>query len=186
MANKDFDLKGTLSVREANEDDASNLQAYCFSDKTKEEVVNDLKADLAEDSQKTRLVAESSGYAVGHISVKQHPLDTSIGQIGELAVAGPFRQLGVADNLIAAAEATAAEKGMETLEIELSSDENPVIQRYKDWGFSEKPIVVLQKTITAETPTDVEEPDEDVEQEEEDTVEPEATQPELFSQPDQS
>ena len=186
MANKDFDLKGTLSVREANEDDASNLQAYCFSDKTKEEVVNDLKADLAEDSQKTRLVAESSGYAVGHISVKQHPLDTSIGQIGELAVAGPFRQLGVADNLIAAAEATAAEKGMETLEIELSSDENPVIQRYKDWGFSEKPIVVLEKTITAETPTDVEEPDEDVEQEEEDTAEPEATQPELFGQTDQS
>lgn len=186
MANKDFDLKGILSVREANEDDASNLQAYCFSDKTKEEVVNDLKTDQAEDSLKTRLVAESSGHAIGHISVEQHPLDTNVGQISELAVAGPFRQLGVADNLIAAAEATAAEKGMETLQIELSSDENPVIQRYKDWGFTEKPIVTLQKTITAETPAEVEEPDDDVEQEEEGTEEPEAPQPELFSQTDQS
>ena len=186
MANKDYNLKGTLSVREAKEDDASNLQAYCFSDKTTEEVTDNLKADLAEDSQKTRLVAESSGHAIGHISVEQHPLDTNVGQISELAVAGPFRQLGVADNLIAAAEVTAAEKGMETLEIELSSDENPVIQRYKDWGFTEKPIVTLQKTITAETPTDVEEPEEDVEQKEEETEASEAPQPELFSQTGQS
>ena len=186
MANKDYDMKGTLSVREAQEDDATNLHAYCFSDKTKEEVVNNLKADLAEDSPKTRLVAESSKHAIGHISVERHPLHTNVGKISELAVAGPFRQLGVADNLIAAAETTAAEKGMETLEIELSSDENTVIQRYKDWGFSEKPTVTLQKTITAETPTDVEEPDQDVEQEEEATEEPEAPQPELFSQTGQS
>ncbi len=186
MANKNYDLKGTLSVREAKEEDAVNLQAYCFADKTKEDVVNDLKTDLAEGSQKTRLVAESSGHAIGHISVERHPLDTNVGQISELAVAGPFRQLGVADNLIAAAGVTAAEKGMETLEIELSSDENPVIQRYKDWGFTEKPIVTLQKNITAETSTDVEEPDDDVEQEEADTEEPEASQPELFSQTSQS
>ena len=186
MANKDFDLKGTLKVREANEDDASNLQEYCFAEKTKEEVTNDLIADLAEDSQTTRLIAESSGYAVGHISVKQHPSDNNVGQISDLAVAGPFRQLGVADNLIASAEATAADKGMEILEIELSPDETSVIQRYKDWGFSEKPIVTLQKEISAEVETDAEEPEEDVEQEEENTEEPEAPQQELFSQTDQS
>ena len=176
MANKDFDLKGTLSVRSAHEDDASNLHAYCFSDKTEEEVVNDLKADMAEDSQKTRLVAESSGYAVGHISVEQHPLNPNVGEISDLAVAGPFRQLGVADNLIAAVEVTAAEKGMEILEIELSPDEKSVIERYKDWGFSEKPIVTLQKTVNAGTPTEVGEPDEDVDQKEEDTEEPEVPQ----------
>ena len=186
MASKDFDLKGILSVREAKEDDARNLQAYCFLDKTVEEVVDDIKADLAEDSQKTRLIAESSGHAIGHISVEQHSLTPNVGQISDLAVAGPFRQLGVADYLIAAAETAATEKGMETLEIELSSDENQVIQRYKDWGFSEKPIVTLQKTITAETPTDVEKPEENANQEEDDTEEPEAQQPELFSQIGQS
>lgn len=193
MANKDFDLKGILKVREANEDDANNLQEYCFPDQTKEDVANDLKADLAEDSQKTRLVAESSNYAVGHISVKQHPAGSNVGQISDLAVAGPFRLLGVADHLIASAEATAADKGMEILEIELTPDEKPVIQRYKDWGFSEKPIVTLQKTIKAEAPTEVEEPDveetddeEEVEQEEDDTDKPDAEKTGLFGNTDES
>ena len=57
---------------------------------------------------------------------------------------------------MAAAEATAAEDGAKTLEIELPVSEKSVIKRYKDWGFSEKPLVVLQKTLEA-APEDDEE-----------------------------
>ncbi len=157
MDNKDYDLKGTLKVRAIKEDDANHLQTYCFPEKTNQEVVEELHKDLSADSQTIRLVADSSGYAVGHISVKPHPLDEQIGQISDLAVSGPFRLLGVADHLIEAAEAAAVEKGMNVLEIELTPSEQPVIQRYKDWGFSEKPIVTLQKSLNAETNDDADE-----------------------------
>ena len=177
MDNKDFDLKGSIIVRTAKEDDAGNLQTYCFTEKSKEEVVEELEADLASDSQTTRLVADSSGYAVGHISVKKHPVDDTVGQIGDLAVSGPFRLLGVADHLIAAAEAAAADNGLTILEIELAPSEKSVIQRYKDWGFSEKPLVTLQKSVNAE----VEEPvDEDPEAEVDETDDAPLEQPNLL------
>ena len=134
MANKDFDLKGSIIVRPAKEEDAGNLQTYCFTEKSEEDVAEELRTDLAADSQTTRLVADSSGYAVGHISVKKHPLDDTVGQIDNLAVSGPFRLLGVADHLIEAAETAAAEEGLTTLEIELAPTDKSVIQRYKDWG----------------------------------------------------
>ena len=157
MDNKDFDLKGSIIVRPAKGEDAGNLQTYCFTEKSKEEVTEELETDLAADSQTTRLVADSSGYAVGHISVKRHPLDETVGQIGDLAVSGPFRLLGVADHLIEAAEAAAADNGLSILEIELAPSEKSVIQRYKDWGFSEKPIVTLQKSVNAEVEEPIEE-----------------------------
>ncbi len=150
MDNKDFDLKGSIIVRPAKEDDAGNLQTYCFTEKSKEEIADELKTDLGAESRTTRLVADSSGYAVGHISVKKHPFDDTVGQINNLAVSGPFRPLGVADHLIKAAEAAASENGITTLEIELAAGEKSVIQRYKDWGFDEKPIVTLQKSLTDE------------------------------------
>lgn len=163
MSTKDFDLRGTLNVRSANEDDANHLQTYCFPEKTREQVADELKTDLAADSHTSRLVADASGYAVGHITVKQHPLNDEVGQISDLAVSGPFRLLGVADHLIEAAEAAAAENGLKILEIELAPTDTPVIQRYKDWGFSEKPIVTLQKNLNAE------EDDDTAEEENEDT-----------------
>ena len=170
MATQDFDLRGTLNVRSANEDDANHLQTYCFPEKTKEQVADELKADLAADSQTTRLVADASGYAVGHITVKQHPQNDEVGQISDLAVSGPFRLLGVADHLIEAAEAAAAENGLKILEIELAPTDTPVIQRYKDWGFSEKPIVTLQKNLN------VEEENEEAATEEEENGDPPANE----------
>ncbi len=160
MENKDFDLRGKLKVRSAKEDDANHLQTYCFPEKTKEEVVDDLKADLAAESQTTRLVADASGYAVGHITVRQHPLNDEVGQISDLAVSGPFRLLGVADHLIQAAEVAATENGLKILEIELAPSDAPIIQRYKDWGFTEKPIITLQKNLNTEDADEAEEEDE--------------------------
>ena len=157
MANQDFNLIGAIKVRAAEENDAAFLHTYCFPERTSEEVTEELKADLAAGTH--RLVAEASGYPIGQITMKQSALSPEIAQVGNLAVAGPFRQLGVADNLIDAAEAAATANGVKTLEIELSPSETSVIERYKVWGFSEKPVVVLQKVLDAEA--EVEEAEEE-------------------------
>ena len=163
MANQDFDLAGALKVRPAEEDDAAHLHAYCFPEKTKAEVTEELQADLEADSGTHRLVAEASGYPIGQITVKRNAADPDSAEVGNLAVSGPFRQLGVADHLMKAAEDTAAGDGAKTLEIELPSSETNVIQRYKDWGFSEKPLVILQKALGN---SEAEEEEEEVEVEE--------------------
>ena len=150
MANQAFDLAGALKIRPAEESDAAHLHTFCFPEKTKTEVTQELQADLESDGQTTRLVAESSGYPIGQITVSRNSGDPEVAQVGNLAVSGPFRQFGVADNLIEAAEAAATENGAKTLEIELPSSETNVIQRYKDWGFVEKPLVILQKMLDAE------------------------------------
>ena len=166
MANQDFNLAGALKVRSAEKDDAAHLHSYCFPEKTKTQVTKELDADLAEESQTHRLVAEVGGYPIGQISIKRSAVDPETAEIGDLAVSAPFRPLGVADHLVAAAETAAAEDGVSTLEIELPSSEATVIQRYKDWGFTEKPLVVLQKAL-GETPAEeAEDADEDGEEDE--------------------
>lgn len=175
MANQDFNLAGALKVRPAEADDAAHLHTFCFPEKTKTQVTKELQADLAEESQTYRLVAESSGYPIGQITVTKDANDPEIAQVGNLAVSGPFRQLGVADNLIDAAQATAAENGAKTLEIELPSSEANVIQRYKDWGFVEKPLVVLQKVLGAE-----EEQEEEADAEETESAETSGEQQDLL------
>ena len=163
MANQDFNLAGALKVRSAKKEDAAHLQSYCFPEKTKTQVTKDLDADLAEDSQTHRLVAEVGGYPIGQISIKRDATDPEVAVVGELAVSAPFRPLGVADHLMKAAEVTAAGDGVKMLEIELPSSEVPVIQRYKDWGFTEKPLVVLQKSLES-APEEAEEIDEEGEE----------------------
>lgn len=149
MANQDFNFSGAVTVRKAEKDDAAHIQAYCFPEKGKMEVLQELEDDLAEDSQTQRLVAEVGGYPIGQISITRDAADPEVAEVGDLAVSAPFRPLGVADHLMAAAETAAEEDGVKTLEIELPNSETNVIQRYKDWGFSEKPLVVLQKSLNA-------------------------------------
>ena len=177
MANQDFNLAGALKVRSAEKEDAAHLQSYCFPEKTKTQVTKDLDADLAEDSQTHRLVAEVGGYPIGQISITRDAVDPEVAGVGDLAVSAPFRPLGVADHLMKAAEATAAEDGVKTLEVELPASEAPVIQRYKDWGFTEKPLVVLQKSLDS-APGDDEETAEDGEENE--AVDPGGEQQELL------
>ncbi|MDE0011638.1 MAG: GNAT family N-acetyltransferase [Candidatus Poribacteria bacterium] len=150
MANQDFNLIGAIKVRSAEENDAPHLHAYCFPEKTGEQVAEELRTDLETGNGTYRLVAEASGYPIGQVTVKHSPINPEIAQVGNLAVAGPFRQLGVADHLMGAAEATATANGVKSLEVELAPSEASVIQRYKDWGFIEKPVVVLQKVLEAE------------------------------------
>lgn len=179
MANQDYDLAGALKIRPAAEDDATHLHTFCFPEKTSTQVTEELKADLESEGQTHRLVAESSGYPIGQITVTKNPGDPEIAHVGNLAVSGPFRQLGVADYLMAAAETAAAENGAKTLEIELTATETNVIQRYKDWGFVEKPLVILQKMLDAEEPE--QEVVEDTVEDENPTTEPGGEQQELLN-----
>ena len=180
MANQDFGLTGALKVRPAEEGDATHLHAFCFPEKTKTQVTKELQADLESDGQTHRLVAESSGYPIGQITVSMDTSDPEVAQIGNLAVSGPFRQLKVADHLIEAAGTTAEENGAKILEIELPSSETNVIQRYKDWGFVEKPLVILQKALEAEEAEEAEEV-EDTDAHEDQTAETGGEQQELLN-----
>ena len=179
MANQDFNLSGAVKVRSAEEKDAGPLHQFCFPERDETEIAAELKADLAKDSQTQRLVAEVSGYPIGQIFVKQDANDLEIAKVGDLVVSGPFRQLGVADHLMAAAEATAAGDGAKAIEIELPASEKSVIQRYKDWGFSEKPLVVLQKMLEA-VPDEEEGTDADEETDEDQSAETETEQQTLL------
>ncbi len=181
MANQDFDLAGALKVRPAEADDAAHLHTFCFPEKTKTEVTQELKVDLESEGQTHRLVAESSGYPIGQITVSKDTDDPEVAQVANLAVSGPFRQLGVADHLIKAAEQAAADDGAKTLEIELPASEANVIQRYKDWGFVEKPLVILQKPLDAEEQEEVVEEQEETNGDELEATEAGGEQQELLN-----
>ena len=149
MANQEFELTTTLRIRPADANDAKALEQYCFTTKTTEEIDQELQEDLSrtEKGEVYRIVAEASGHAIGNIRLERHPLDPEIGEVGQLAVSAPFRQFAVADRLIDFAEQIAEENGITTLQIELSRSEEAIINAYKGWGFDERPIVTLQKTV---------------------------------------
>ena len=151
MANQEFELTTTLRIRTADANDAKALEQYCFTGKTTEEIDQELQDDLSrtQKGEVYRIVAEASGHAIGNIRLERHPLDPEIGEVGQLAVSAPFRQFAVADRLIDFAEQVAGENGIITLQIELSRSEEAIINAYKGWGFDERPIVTLQKTVGA-------------------------------------
>ena len=149
MANQEFELTTTLRIRPADANDARALEQYCFTGKTTEEIDQELQDDLSRTQQGEvyRIVAEASGHAIGNIRLERHPLAPEIGEVGQLAVSAPFRQFAVADRLIEATEQVAEENGITTLQIELSPSEEAIINAYKGWGFDERPVVTLQKTV---------------------------------------
>ena len=149
MANQEFELTTTLRIRPAAANDAKALEQYCFTNKTTEEIDQELQEDLSrtQKGEVYRIVAEASGHAIGNIRLERHPLDPQIGEVGQLAVSAPFRQFAVADRLIESTEQVAQENGITTLQIELSRSEEAIINAYKAWGFDERPVVTLQKTV---------------------------------------
>ena len=149
MADQEFELTTTLRIRPAAANDARALEQYCFTGKTTEEIDQELQDDLSrtERGEVFRIVAEASGHAIGNIRLERHPLDSEIGEVGQLAVSAPFRQFAVADRLIEFTEQVAQENRITTLQIELSRAEEAIINAYKGWGFDERPVVTLQKAV---------------------------------------
>lgn len=182
MADQEFELTTKLRIRAAAADDAKALEQYCFTGRAAAEIDQELREDLSrtERGEVYRIVAEASGHAIGNIRLERHPLNPEIGDVSQLAVSAPFRQFAVADRLIDFTEQVAQENGITTLQIELSRSEEPIINAYKGWGFDERPVITLQKTVgasdtastsdqeasTDETPSLDEPPEEDLQLEE--------------------
>ncbi len=182
MADQEFELTTKLRIRTAAADDAKALEQYCFNGRAAAEIDQELQEDLSrtERGEVYRIVAEASGHAIGNIRLERHPLNPEIGDVSQLAVSAPFRQFAVADRLIEFTEQIAQENGITTLQIELSRSEEPIINAYKEWGFDERPVITLQKTVgasdtastsdqeasTDETPSLEESPEEDLQLEE--------------------
>lgn len=182
MADQEFELTTKLRIRTAAADDAKALEQYCFTGRAASEIDQELQEDLSrtERGEVYRIVAEASGHAIGNIRLERHPLNPEIGDVSQLAVSAPFRQFAVADRLIEFTEQIAQENGITTLQIELSRSEEPIINAYKGWGFDERPVITLQKTVgasdtastsdqeasTDETPSLEESPEEDLQLEE--------------------
>ena len=178
MADQEFELTTKLRIRTAAADDAKALEQYCFTGKAAAEIDQELQDDLSrtERGEVYRIVAEASGHAIGNIRLERHPLNPEIGEVSQLAVSAPFRQFAVADKLIDFTEQVAQENGIATLQIELSRSEEAIITAYKGWGFDERPVITLQKTVgspdtastseqetsTDETPSLEESPEEDL------------------------
>jgi GNAT superfamily N-acetyltransferase len=182
MADQEFELTTKLRIRTAAAADAKALEQYCFTGRAAAEIDQELQDDLSrtERGEVYRIVAEASGHAIGNIRLERHPLNPEIGDVSQLAVSAPFRQFAVADRLIDFTEQVAQENGITTLQIELSRSEEPIINAYKGWGFDERPVITLQKTVgasdtastsdqeasTDETPSLEESPAEDLQLEE--------------------
>ena len=151
MADQEFELTTKLRIRAATANDAKALEQYCFTGRTAAEIDEELQDDLArtEKGEVYRMVAEASGHAIGNIRLERHPLNPEIGEVSQLAVSAPFRQFAVADKLIDFTEQVAQENDIATLQIELSRSEEAIINAYKGWGFDERPVVTLQKTVGA-------------------------------------
>ena len=149
MADQEFELTTRLRIRAADANDAKALEQYCFTGKTIAEIDQELQDDLrrTEAGEVYRIIAEASGHAIGNIRLERHPRKSEIGEVSQLAVSAPFRQFAVADKLIDFTEQVAQENGITTLQIELTRSEEAIINAYKGWGFDERPVVTLQKTV---------------------------------------
>ena len=161
MADQEFELTTKLRIRPAAPSDAKALEQYCFTGKTTAEIDQELQDDLSrtQKGEVYRIVAEASGHAIGNIRLERHPLNPEIGDVSQLAVSAPFRQFAVADKLIDSTEQIAQENGITTLQIELSRSEEAIINAYKGWGFDERPVITLQKTVGS--PDTVSDPDQE-------------------------
>jgi len=178
---EEIKVETVLKVRDVEAGDAESLGTYCFPTLPEEQVKAELNSDLEKmkNGEVHRLVVDASGYAVGNIKLEFNKYgDPELAQIEDLAVSPPFRQFGVASQLVASISNVAKDKGAKTIQVEADRNNTRVIESYQEWGFAERPVVTLQKQlVTEEEEEEVaeEEPAEEVVVEEEENAEAEKT-----------
>jgi N-acetylglutamate synthase-like GNAT family acetyltransferase len=144
-----FDITTGLKIRKAVLDDSVPLHTYCFPSETLEEVEKKLKRDIErmDRGEAYRLVAEMNGYAVGNILVELDKKNKKVALLSQIVVAGPWRGTVAADKLVEVATDVAKESSIEMLQIEANRSDGKIIEKYKNWGFVEKEIIILEKAI---------------------------------------
>jgi len=151
MGDQAFEFSATLEFRPMTGDDVQDLQTYCFSNKTIDEINEEINQDLEriENGEVFRIIADAGGHAIGQVRIERATAQSTIANVGGLYVSAPFRAFGVSAKLIESAVKTASENGIETLEIEVMKSDIAIIDAYRNWGFEERPTIILQKSITA-------------------------------------
>ena len=152
MADQAFEFSAKLEFRPMKDDDVQDLQTYCFSNKTIDEIKEEINQDLdrIEKGEVFRIIADAGGHAIGQVRIERATVQSTVANVGDLYVSGPFRAFGVSAKLIESAVEMANEDGIETLEIEVMKSDTAIIEAYRNWGFEERPTITLQKKITAE------------------------------------
>ena len=152
MADQAFEFSAKLEFRPMKDDDVQDLQTYCFSNKTIDEIKEEINQDLdrIEKGEVFRIIADAGGHAIGQVRIERATVQSTVANVGDLYVSGPFRAFGVSAKLIESAVEMANENGIETLEIEVMKSDTAIIEAYRNWGFEERPTITLQKKITAE------------------------------------
>ena len=152
MADQAFEFSEKLEFRPMKDDDVQDLQTYCFSNKTIDEIKEEINQDLdrIEKGEVFRIIADAGGHAIGQVRIERATAQSTVANVGDLYVSGPFRAFGVSAKLIESAVEMANENGIETLEIEVMKSDTAIIEAYRNWGFEERPTITLQKTITAD------------------------------------
>ena len=156
MADQAFEFSAKLEFRPMKDDDVQDLQTYCFSNKTIDEIKEEINQDLdrIEKGEVFRIIADAGGHAIGQVRIERATAQSTIANVGGLYVSAPFRAFGVSAKLIESAVKTASENGIETLEIEVMKSDIAIIDAYRNWGFEERPTIILQKSITAGKPNE--------------------------------
>ena len=146
---QEFEIKAILRIRRPTMEDAPALHTYCFSSLKPGDVEEKLRSDLEdmESGKVIRLVADAGGYAIGNIKLTLDEENPSVGQVSDIAVAGPFKGINVADKLMQVLSDVAKSKGVKTLEVQVHRSETRVIEAFKRWGFSEREIITLEKHL---------------------------------------
>ena len=152
MADQAFEFSAKLEFRPMKDDDVQDLQTYCFSNKTIDEIKEEINQDLdrIEKGEVFRIIADAGGHAIGQVRIERATVQSTVANVGDLYVSGPFRAFGVSAKLIESAVEMANENGIETLEIEVMKSDTAIIEAYRNWGVEERPTITLQKKITAE------------------------------------
>ena len=150
MADQAFEFSAKLEFRPMKDDDVQDLQTYCFSNKTIDEIKEEISQDLdrIEKGEVFRIIADAGGHAIGQVRIERATAQSTVANVGGLYVSAPFRAFGVSAKLIESAVKTASENAIETLEIEVMKSDVAIIDAYRNWGFEERPTIILQKSIT--------------------------------------
>ena len=142
MADQAFEFSAKLEFRPMKDDDVQDLQTYCFSNKTIDEIKEEISQDLdrIEKGEVFRIIADAGGHAIGQVRIERATAQSTVANVGGLYVSAPFRAFGVSAKLI--------KNEIETLEIEVMKSDVAIIDAYRNWGFEERPTITLQKSIT--------------------------------------
>ena len=122
------------TIRPARLADAEALHCHCYPDSTLDAVRHYLAWCLrqAPKGRITRLVVDVDGQAVGNVQLTAWG---EVGEIGSLVVGAPFRQQGLAHQLLTAAIAQARRAGLQAVEIGVGADQPAILEFYQRVGF---------------------------------------------------